>query len=144
MAVLDLSEAVSRVRLNVADYNDPVILSDDAIQHSLDSNNGNEGAATKQCAGWILGALSHNSRASLDRITVYSNEVFQQYLVFLKQVVNNPSNSVSGFGGIYVGGMEVSDVLANNSDATLVQRRLPLYPPDCGGEYAVYETNTGF
>jgi hypothetical protein len=143
MAVLDLTQAVDRVRLNVADYNDPVILTDAAIQHSLDSNNGNEGAATKQCAGWILGALSHNSRASLDRITIYSNEIFQQYLTYLKTVVNNPSNALSGFGGIYVGGMEVSDVLANNSDATLVQRRLPI-GFEQEGEYAIYEQPSGF
>jgi hypothetical protein len=143
MAVLDLTEAVDRVRLACADTVDVYILPDEVIQYSLDSNNGNENLATKQCAGWILGALSHKTQVALDRIVIHGQSQFDNYLRFLKEVIRNPNNTATGFGGIYVGGVSVSDALANNSDATLVQRRLPIgYEQE--GEYAIYEQPSGF
>lgn len=145
MAVLDVAgSAIDRIRLAVVDYQEPFVLTDGVIEYYLGVNGGNEGATIKQCAGFILGTLSQKTQVALDRIVVHGQTQFDNYLRYLKQVINSPTNVSNGFGGVYVGGVSIDDILANNSDPTIVQRRLPIYPPDCDGEYAAYETPTGF
>ena len=76
--------------------------------------------------------MSRQGFARLDRIEIHGQDVFNNYLKYLQAVVNNPVETLRG-GGIYAGGIDVSDVIANNNDATTVQRRLPIGGED--GEY---------
>ena len=134
MGTIDITQAVDRVTLNIADYTDPEILDDTTIQYYLDKNDGNEVATTRECAYIVLGALSRQGFARLDRIEIHGQEVFSSYLKYLQAVVNNPVETLRG-GGIYAGGIDVADVIANNNDATTVQRRLPIGGED--GEYTI-------
>ena len=136
MATLDLTSAVDRVRLNVGDYQDIEIFPDNVYEYVLTKNSDNEIAATKEMACLILGALSQSSsRQRLDRIEVYK-DTFAQYSQFLKEVIKNPTGNFS-CPYIYAAGVYVDDVLANQADTTVVQRRLPI-----GGENGEYTVLT--
>lgn len=126
MATLDLTEAVSRIRLAVGDVTDLPYLSDDTYQYCLDQNTGNESAATRMAAQLILAQLSYGSHQKIGQVEVWGTEAFANYLKFIKQVISNPAyNSIAG---VYVGGMNLSDVQSNLTDSTLVQKRVINYP----------------
>ena len=57
---------------------------------------------------------------------MWGSEAFSNYLTYIKQVVSNPL--YSGTAGIYVAGMLKDDIAANNTDATIAQHKLPVYP----------------
>lgn len=126
MATLDLSSATDRVRLNIGDTSDIPWLADTEIDYALSYNNNNEAAATKQCASFILARMAYNGHEKLDKLEFYGSEVFNNYLTFLKQVINN--SVFNATGGIYVAGLLKDDVAANNIDPTIVQHKLPVYP----------------
>lgn len=130
MATLDITKAVDRVRLAIADYVDPIILPDNTIQFYLDKNLGNEASTTRECAAFILAALSRQGRQRLDRIELFGSEVFNNYLKYLEKVINNPNGQYS-LMGIYAGGVDVDDVVANCNDATIVHHSSPV--SECEG-----------
>jgi len=124
MAVLDLTEPVDRVRLNVGDYLDIEIFPDSVYEYLLEKNTGNEIASSKEAAYLILGALSQKSgRQRLDRIEIH-NDSFDNYLKFLKEFIKNPSGGLS-VAGVYAGGISKSDMLANWADPDIVQHPIP-------------------
>lgn len=132
MGTLDLTSAVDRVRLAVGDYQDLEIFPDSVYEYVLDKNADNEVASIKEMASLILGALSQSSsRCRLDRIEIYSG-TFEQYFKFLKEVIKNPTGAYSS-AGIYAAGIYIEDVLDNQADQDVVQRRLPINGPL--GEY---------
>lgn len=132
MGTLDLTSAVDRVRLAVGDYQDLEIFPDNVYEYVLDKHEQNETASIKEMATLILGALSQSSsRSRLDRIEVYTG-TFEQYFKFLKEVIKNPNGAYSN-AGIYAAGIYVQDVLDNQADTEIVQRRLPINGPL--GEY---------
>jgi hypothetical protein len=145
MAVLDLTEAVDRVRLMVGDVTDLEIFPDNVYEYYLSKNNNNENIAAKEVAYAILAVLSQNTRSRLDRIEVFGNLVFEQYLTFLKEYIKNPNGPLS-LGGIYVAGNEVADVVNNMNDDTMVQKRMPFGGKE--GQYTVllnpYDTDEHF
>ena len=125
MPVLDMTEPVSRVRLSIADYNDPVILTDEVIQYTLDKNSGNEQAAIKECAYFILGALSKSTRQRLDRIELWGSDAYNQYLSYIKEVIRSPNGAYAS-AGIYAAGVDVQDIIDNAVDTTVFQKPLPV------------------
>lgn len=126
MGTLDVSTAVDRVRLAIADYMDPEILSDDTITWILTSNNNNELAATKVAAGFILGALSRDAHSRLDKLEFYGSEVFENYLKYLKYVINNPASGAMVVK-IYAAGINQAEVDANDKDTSIVHNPIPSY-----------------
>ena len=129
MAILDpANSAVDRIRLNIGDNSDMVWLTDDEIEYSLSYNNNNESAATKQCAGFILAKMAYNGHERLDKLEFWGAEVFNQYRVYLKDVLNNATYNATG--GIFVAGMDLEDTRNNKLDSTIVQHKLPVYPYD--------------
>ena len=132
MGTLDLTTAVDRVRLAVGDYQDIEIFPDRVYQYVLTKNSNNETASIVEMASLILGALSQSSsRSRLDRLEVYS-DTFAQYLQFLKEVIKNPVGSYCS-PHVYAAGVYVQDVLDNQADTEIVQKRLPI-----GGENGQY------
>lgn len=125
MAALDLTTAVDRVRLAIADYSDPEILDDTTIQYVLTKNSGNENASIRECATYILGVLSQDTRERLDRLEFYGNQRFSQYLTYLKQVLLNPQ--YFQVAGIYAGGVDREEFVNNLADPTIINKRIPTY-----------------
>ena len=130
--VIDPSQAVDRVRLMVGDTQDLIILSDDTYQYLLDKNNGNENAAAKESAYMILAQLSYNTRVRLDRIETYSQQAFENYLKFIKEYIKSGTGPLA-LAGIYAAGISKTDILQNQADPDIVQRRMPWGP---NGEYS--------
>lgn len=128
MATLDLTKPEDRVRLNLGDTSDIPFLTTTEITYSLTANDGNENAATKQCAQFILAKMAYSGHEKLGSLEFWGDTVFSQYRTFLRDVVNNPV--YSGTAGVYVGGMNLADVQANLQDSTLVQKRIINYPKD--------------
>lgn len=126
MATLDLNDPVDVVRLNIGDTSDVQTLQDAEIQFALDANNGNIAAATKQSAMYVLAKLSYGGHERLDKLEFWGSEVFNNYLAFIKQVINNPV--FAGTAGVYVAGMDIEDTRNNKLDTTVVQHKLPVYP----------------
>lgn len=132
MAVIDLTTPIGRIRMAVGDCLDITYLSDTQYQDLLDANNQNENAVTQIAAGYILMMLSFDTRCRLDRIETYGNNAFEQYMKALKETIRNPIYGSSA-PHIYAAGVYVEDVLDNQSDTTVVQKRLPI-----GGENGEY------
>ena len=124
MAALDLTSAVDRVRLAVADYSDPEILTDETIEYVLTKNSDNENAAIRECAIYILGMLSQNTHQRLDRLEFWNETKFTQYLAYLKQVLLNPM--YFQIAGIYAGGVDAEDFAANR-DGSTITKEIPSY-----------------
>jgi hypothetical protein len=93
MPVIDINSPVGMLRLRLGDTRDVPILPDEVIQQALDTNNGNMKAATKLCGQYILATLAFDSQQSLGVITVYGNQVFNQYKEYLMMVVKDPNFS---------------------------------------------------
>lgn len=125
MATLDLSSATDRVRLNIGDTSDIPWLADTEIDYALSYNNNNEAAATKQCASFILARMAYNGHEKLDKLEFFGSDVFNQYMRFLKDVLNN--SVYNAMGGIFVAGMNLEDTRNNKLDTTIVQHKLPIY-----------------
>ena len=126
MATIDMNIPRDRVRLAIADTSDLPMLDNSTIEYVLTKNNNNEPASIKECAGYILGILSQNTDSRLDRLQFYGSQAFNNYLVYLKNVVNGTLGNNS-FGGIYAAGVDKQDVIDNLNDTTVVHHNLPLH-----------------
>lgn len=124
--VLDLDNAVDRIRLACADFDDIPILPDNVYEYLLSKHSQNEAACIREAAMNILGVLSKNTRQRLDRLEVHGNESFEQYMKFINSVIRDPSGAFSGGAGIYAAGITKSDILANESNTSIIQRRIPV------------------
>ncbi len=123
---LDLTEAKDRVRLAVADTQDIPIFPDDVYEYLLTKHDNNETAATKEAAYLILGQLSYNTHERLDRLEFFGNQSFEQYRLFIQDVIRNPSGALA-LAGIYVAGLDLAEAIANDEDTTIVHHFLPSY-----------------
>lgn len=142
--VIDMTDPVHRVRLAIGDISDTPLLTNDVIQYYLDTNSQNEVVAIKQAASNILVLLSYGTRERLDRVEVYGNQAFEQYLKVLKEVINNPS-SASNPAGIYGTGVFIDDIKANQADSSVIQNRIPINPIEItnqDGQYADIQDTT--
>ena len=123
MATLDLTKAVDRVRLACGDYSDFPVLTDAMFHYALDKNEANEEKATKDCAYWILGALSQRGDYRLDRIQILGgSDVYSNYLSFIKTVITNPASALNAVQ-IYAAGVDSEDYYNNLLDDTVLHRR---------------------
>jgi len=136
MAIIDLTSAIGRIRMSVGDSLDIPIMADQQYQDLLDANAQNENAVIQISASYILMMMAHNTRARLDRMETYGNQAFENYLKALKETIRNPAYGTV-VGGIFSAGLYVQDVLDNQADTTIVQRRLPI-----GGENGEYTVLT--
>lgn len=125
MATIDMNIPRDRVRLAIADTSDLPILVDSTIDSVLTRNNGNEPASIKQCAGYILGQLSHNTDEKLDRLQFMGSQAFSQYKAYLREVICGSLGTLS-VAGIYAAGVDKQDVIDNNNDSSVVHKHLPL------------------
>lgn len=93
MPIIDINSPVGLLRLRLGDTRDLPILPDEVYQQALDSKNGNMKAATVLCGQYILATLAFDSQQSLGVVTVYGNQVFQQYKEYLCLVIKDPNFS---------------------------------------------------
>lgn len=126
MAVLDLDTPEDRVRLNLGDTSDMPFLATAEITYSLSVNSGNENAATKQCAQFILAKMAYSGHEKLGQLEFWGETVFNQFRTYLKDIVNNPI--YSGTAGIYVGGVDRTDIINNINDMSIIHRKFPNFP----------------
>lgn len=126
MGTIDITEAVDRVRLAIADYSDPEVLDDNTIQYYLDKNSGNEPASIRECAMLMLGALSRQGHVRVEKMEIWGSDNFNSYLKYLEKVILSPTGAYS-VGGIYAGGTSKSDMAANWTDPDVVQHPIPSY-----------------
>jgi len=132
--VLDLENPVHRVRLNIADWSDLPVLSDDVIEYTLTQNAGNEAAASKICATYVLGILSQQTHERLDRIELWGSERFNNYMKYIKEFITSPIGGLFANAGIYAAGIDRAEVEANNNDCTIIQNKIPSYNSSGAGE----------
>ena len=127
MATIDPTTPLGNVRLIIADYNDPVILTDAVINWVLSKNSNNINQSAKECASYILGSLSADTDERLDKIQFYGSQRFNQYLKYLTTVVNGSNSPLNAtIGGIWFGGVDKSEYIANKCDETV--KHTPEYP----------------
>lgn len=114
--VLDLNNAVDRVRLAIADTNVPSFLSDAEIQYYLNKHSNNEVSTVKSCAFVILGKLSLTSTNSrVDVLQEDRRQIAGDYLTFIKLAITNPLTALMNIRTI-AGGVSLSDMAANNAN----------------------------
>ena len=123
MPLIDLNSNIGKLRYRLGDYLDIQRLPDDVYQSALDEKNNNMRAATILCGQYILAGLAFDSQQRMGIIEVYGNQVFDQYLQFLKLVLKDPA-----FNGVcplpYVAGAdELHPILQFKEDFTNAQNR---------------------
>jgi len=124
MATLDLSLAVDRVRLAIADWQDVPILPDSTIEYILEKNSNNESATIRECAMYILGTFVYDTHQRVDRLEFFGGK-FENYLTYLQKTINNPA--FYQIAGVYAGGIDVADVAANVADTDTIVKEIPSY-----------------
>lgn len=129
MATIDISTPVGRVRAAVGDFDDIPTLSDTVISAVLTQYGNSEPQAIKQCAMYILAALSREGHQRMDKLEVFGSEAFNNYLKFIKEVIKDPTSAYNNFLP-YCAGMRVEDVTTNSKDVTLVHQYVPNYNLD--------------
>ena len=142
--IIDMTEPVHRVRLTVGDIADPPILTDEMLQYYLDNNAQNEAIAARLAASNILTILAYDTRARCDRLEVYGDKIFTQYLTVLKQVISNPFSPTNPTG-VWAGGVFIDDIKANQADSSVIQNRIPVNPIEItnqDGQYADIQDTT--
>jgi hypothetical protein len=123
MPLIDLSTPIGKLRYRLGDYLDIPRLPDDVYQSALDEKNNNMRAATVLCGQYILAGLAFDSQQRMGVIEVYGNQVFEQYVQFLKLVLKDPA-----FNGVcplpYVAGADtLHPILQFKEDFTNAQNR---------------------
>ena len=93
MTIIDPTTAVGRLRLSVSDFSDLPMLPDVVYTQTLIDKGNNENLARQVIAGYILGILSQRGHSKLQYIEIHGNQVFDQYLKFIKEILRNPYSS---------------------------------------------------
>jgi len=132
--VIDMSIPRDRVRLAVGDTQDIVILGDSVYDYLLDTQGYSEPVATQKAAYYILGQLAPNTRQRLDRIEVYGNQAFEQYVALIKMVIKDPSAGIN-IGAVWGGGVSIEDFVASANDPDVILKPIPTYDDYNSYEY---------
>ena len=110
---------IQKVRIEVADL-DPgfPLLADDEYSYLLEKNNNSIVRASVDAARIILLKLSQRTDETTDVFSVRGSKAAEQYRLALELYIKNPQlnplyNNLKG----YVGGVYISDMDANNSNA---------------------------
>ena len=110
---------IQKVRIEVADL-DPgfPLLSDDEYSYILEKNNNSIVRAATDAARIILLKLSQQTDETVSIFSVKGSKAAEQYRLALELYIKNPQlnplyNNLQG----YFGGVSISDMSANNSNA---------------------------
>lgn len=110
---------IQKVRIEVADL-DPgfPLLSDDEYSYILEKNNNSIVRASTDAARIILLKLSQQTDETVSIFSVRGSKAAEQYRLALELYIKNPQlnplyNNLQG----YFGGVSLSDMSANNSNA---------------------------
>lgn len=93
MAILDLNDPISLMRLRTGDTRDIPVLPDEVYQKTLDDNSGNIKVSSIICAQYILATLAFKGQQRMGIVEVYGQHVFRQYQDYLMMIVKNPDFS---------------------------------------------------
>ena len=110
---------IQKVRIEVADL-DPgfPLLSDDEYSYILEKNNNSIVRASTDAARIILLKLSQQTDETVSIFSVRGSKVADQYRLALELYIKNPQlNSLYNNLKGYFGGVSLSDMDANNSNA---------------------------
>ena len=114
----DPTNIIDRIRLTVGDTDElNEYISDQWYTHFITVNNSNETRAAIDAAKAILVRFTSNTREKVDQVEVYGNELFPNYLAWLKDFIENPALSGLKSPSPYAGGVSISDMAANNSNS---------------------------
>lgn len=113
----DPSNVVDRLRMVVGDTDDVnEYLSDQWYLYYLEKNTNNETRSAIDAAKSILARFTSNTREKVDQVEVYGNEMFENYLEWLKNFIENPAISGLRSPVPYAGGISKSDMRCNNEN----------------------------
>lgn len=88
--IIDPTTSLGKVRLRIADVGDLSYLSDNVIQTTLNECGNNVVQASKVCAMYVLGMLSHKTHRKLAQLEVWGSEAFTAYKEFLMLAYTRP------------------------------------------------------
>jgi len=88
--ILDLTQNEDKIRLRVADYNEPLLLPTSVYSATLADNNNNVNKCVPIIATYILALFAQKSHSKLSYIEVWSSEGYNNYKDWLLKVVMNP------------------------------------------------------
>lgn len=95
MTTIDPTTSLGKLRLKVGDISDLPLLPDIVYTQTLADNNDNINSSALTIAGYILAILSQRSHEKLSFVEVWGAEAYNNYLSFLKTVIQNPFMSGS-------------------------------------------------
>jgi len=106
---------LDRIRLAISDTDtENSLIADQWYQYYLDINEGNEKKTAIQIAKTILAQYTGYTREREGMVEVYGNEMFNQYLKWLKALISDPSLGLLSAPMPYAGGISKSDFCNNN------------------------------
>lgn len=90
--IIDVSTDLGRLRMRCGDYGDLPYLPDNVYQQALIDTDNNLPVAAKNCATYILGALSFKVHRKIGlQLEVYGAEAFANYKQYLLLILTNPN-----------------------------------------------------
>lgn len=124
---------IQKVRLLIADNNEPYMFSDEEIQEFLDMAGGNVRQASMFALYSTISYLAKNKsvyRETAGNIEVWSNAL-DWYKLLLDNFIKDP---ILGLGAIsvYAAGIDKADVLANKFDPSVNHANIPKTSCDIG------------
>lgn len=113
----DPTRPIDRVRIRVGDTSElNEFITDHWYEYYLCELEGNETLVAIEVAKAILVKFSGSTRNVVDQVEMYDNQKFEQYLVWIKEFINNPHLSGMRPPMPYAGGISKSDVQANRDN----------------------------
>lgn len=122
-------DPIDRMRLLIGDIDpDLPLVEDQWYAYYLSQNNNNEKKTAIQVAKNILAQYTGYSREREGMVEVYGNEIFNQYLRWLKDLLSDSSLGLLSAPMPYAGGISQSDFCANNANTDNIR---PWRQPTC-------------
>lgn len=91
--MIDFSTNIGKLRLKVGDFQDLSILPDSVYLQTLTENENNINRSSKIIAGYIAAILSQRSHEKVSFLEIWGAEAFDNYMIFIKNIILNPSMS---------------------------------------------------
>jgi len=114
----DPTNIIDRVRLMIGDTDTAnEHLSDDWYTYFLGKYSNNEVLSAIDAAKSILARFTSNTREKVDQIEIWGNLQFDNYLLWLKDFIENPAISGLRSPAPYAGGISKSDMASNDSNS---------------------------
>lgn len=121
----DPCNPLDRIRLLVGDTSEVnEYLADQWYVYFLQKNQDNETLASIEAAKAILSRFTSHTREKVDQVELWGNDKFNNYLIWLKDYIENPSISGLQSPVPYAGGISESDMQANRNNTDNVTSRI--------------------